>query len=51
MRQGRWDSGGIFNTTAGDVDAIFGESAKAAIEALGNKKKLKIILYARSSGL
>jgi hypothetical protein len=46
MRQGRWDTGGIFNTTPGDVDAIFGESAKAAIEALGGNKKLKIVLYA-----
>ena len=46
MRQGRWDTGGIFNSTPGDVDAIFGESAKAAIEALGGNKKLKIVLYA-----
>ena len=46
MRQGRWDTSGIFNTTAGDVDAIFGESAKAAIEALGGNQKLKIVLYA-----
>jgi hypothetical protein len=46
MRQGRWDTGGIFNTTPGDVDAIFGETAKAAIEALGGNKKLKIVLYA-----
>ena len=46
MRQGRWDTEGIFNSTPGDVDAIFGESAKAAIEALGGNKKLKIVLYA-----
>ncbi len=46
MRQGQWDTGGIFNSTPGDVDAIFGESAKAAIDALGGNKKLKIVLYA-----
>ena|ERR1035438_6206212 len=46
MRQGRWDTGGIFNSTQGDVDAIFGERAKAAIDALGSSKKLKIVLYA-----
>jgi hypothetical protein len=46
MRQGHWDTGGIFNSTPGDVDAIFGEHAKAAIEALAGGKKLKIVLYA-----
>lgn len=46
MRQGQWDTGGIFNSTPGDVDAIFGEYAKTAIEALGGNKKLKIVLYA-----
>jgi len=45
MRQGRWDSSGIFNSTPGDVDAIFGESVPAALEALKGKK-LKIVLYA-----
>jgi hypothetical protein len=46
MRQGRWDTSGIFNSTSGDVDAIFGEYAKAAIEALAPGSKLKIVLYA-----
>lgn len=46
MRQGRWDTGGIFNSTSGDVDAIFGEHARNAIEALDPGKKLKIVLYA-----
>lgn len=43
MRQGRWDTGGIFNSTSGDVDALFGEHAEAAIAATG---RLKIVLYA-----
>ena len=46
MRQGRWDTSGIFNSTSGDVDAIFSEHAKAAIEALASGSKLKIVLYA-----
>lgn len=46
MRQGRWDTSGIFNSTSGDVDAIFGEHAKAALEALPNGSKLKIVFYA-----
>lgn len=46
MRQGRWDTCGVFNSTPGDVDAIFGESAKAALDALGSSKKLKFVLYA-----
>ena len=46
MRQGRWDTTGIFNSKPGDVDAIFFEHAKAAIERLGNGKKLKFVIYA-----
>jgi Caspase domain len=46
MRQGRWDTGGIFNSTPGDVDALFGEHAEAAIRTLGGGKKLKLVLYA-----
>ncbi|MCU1262332.1 MAG: peptidase caspase catalytic subunit p20 [Bryobacterales bacterium] len=46
MRQGHWDTGGIFNSTPGDVDALFFEHAKSAIEGLANGKKLKFVLYA-----
>jgi hypothetical protein len=46
MRQGQWDTGGIFNSTPGDVDALFFEHAKSAIEKLPRDKKLKFVLYA-----
>jgi Caspase domain/N-acetylmuramoyl-L-alanine amidase len=46
MRQGRWDTGGLFNSTPGDVDALFFEHAQAAIEKLPDGKKLKLVLYA-----
>ena len=46
MRQGHWDTGGIFNSTPGDVDAIFSQHAEVAIGALDPNKKLKIVLYA-----
>jgi Caspase domain len=46
MRQGHWDKNGILNSTSGDVDAIFGEHTRSAIQALDPAKKLKIVIYA-----
>jgi len=46
MRQGQWDTGGIFNSTPGDVDALFFEHAKAVIEGLDKGKTLKFVVYA-----
>jgi hypothetical protein len=46
MRQGEWDTEGIFNSTPGDVDALFFEHAQSAIERLPNDQKLKFVFYA-----
>jgi hypothetical protein len=46
MRQGLWDTEGLFNSTPGDVDALFFEHAQSAIEKLPESKKLKFVLYA-----
>ena len=46
MRQGQWDTEGLFNSTPGDVDALFFEHAQSAIEKLPQDKKLKFVLYA-----
>jgi len=46
MRQGQWDTRGIFNSTPGDVDALFFEHAQRALEKLSHDKKLKFVLYA-----
>jgi hypothetical protein len=46
MRQGQWDTEGIFNSTRGDVDALFFEHAQSAIERLPNDQKLKFVFYA-----
>jgi hypothetical protein len=46
MREGGWDTSGIFNSTSADVDAIFGEHLRKAMDALDPGKKLKLILYA-----
>ncbi len=46
MRQGEWDQSGIFNSTASDVDAIFGEFAEKALADLPQNKVLKLVLYA-----
>jgi hypothetical protein len=46
MRQGRWDTSGIFNSTIADVDALFFEYAEKALQALPADKKLKFVIYA-----
>jgi hypothetical protein len=46
MRQGQWDTGGIFNSTSADVDALFFEHAKSVMDGLGKGKKLKFVVYA-----
>jgi hypothetical protein len=46
MRQGQWDTSGQFNSTSGDVDALFFEHAQSAIQKLPDGKKLKFVLYA-----
>src|SRR5208337_2789721 len=46
MRQGQWDTSGIFNSTPGDVDALFFEHAQSALDKLSKDKKLKFVLYA-----
>jgi hypothetical protein len=46
MRQGRWDTDGIFNSTQSDVQALFFEHAEAALQRLAPGKKLKFIVYA-----
>ena len=46
MRQGRWDTAGIFNSTSADVDALFFEHAEKAIQALPVDQKLKFVVYA-----
>jgi len=46
MRKGRWDTTGIFNSTPGDVQALFFEHAEKALQALPPNKKLKFVVYA-----
>jgi hypothetical protein len=48
LAQGRFSSGGNFDTSPGDVDAIFGEHLPRALEAAqARNEKLRLMFYAQ----